>query len=321
MAGIINEAFAEIDRAYLRVAPHFLRRAFRDQVAAIEHEDTVGVLEYDVHVMFGEENADRFLLGDLRGEPHQLDALARRHAGGGLIHQKQFWLVGERDREFQPLEIAVSEFAARTFGITAHPYQFQQATGLRRCEPRRGGPQIEQLPAIRHQRDLNVLAHGHGRECCGDLEGAANAEPPDRAWLLAGGVLAEQADPAAVGNILAVEHIEACAFSGAVGTDQRQDFAGLERERHIAHRMDAAIGFAQALDCQQCWRDAHSAVSIPGASAGLDDSAASLRRRFRIVSSIPTMPLGNATTIRTMTPPSTSLDRSVWLTSQIESAL
>ena len=45
------------------------------------------------------------------------------------------------------------------------------------------------------------------------------------------------------------------------------------------------------------------------------------RRRCWIVSHIPTMPLGKATTIRTMTPPSTSLDRSVLLTSQILSAL
>ena len=121
------------------------------------------------------------------------------------------------------------------------------------------------------------------------------------------------------GIVLAVEHVEAGALAGAVGADQRQDFAGLQRERHAAHRMDAAIGFAQAFDRQQCGRDAHSAVSIPEASsAGFGDSG---RRRFLIVSSIPTMPLGNATTISTMKPPSTSLDRSVWLTSQMLSAL
>ena len=121
------------------------------------------------------------------------------------------------------------------------------------------------------------------------------------------------------GMVLAVEHVEAGALAGAVGTDQRQDFAGLQRERHAAHRMDAAIGFAQAFDRKQRGCDAHSAVSIREASeAGLGDGG---RRRFRIVSSIPTMPLGKATTIRTMTPPSTSLDRSVWLTSQMLSAL
>ena len=36
---------------------------------------------------------------------------------------------------------------------------------------------------------------------------------------------------------------------------------------------------------------------------------------------MPTMPFGNATTISTMTPPSTSFDRSVWLTSQIDERL
>jgi len=32
-------------------------------------------------------------------------------------------------------------------------------------------------------------------------------------------------------------------FAGAVGADQRQDFARAQFERHAAHGMDAAIGF------------------------------------------------------------------------------
>ena len=36
---------------------------------------------------------------------------------------------------------------------------------------------------------------------------------------------------------------------------------------------------------------------------------------------MPTIPLGNATTISTMKPPSTSFERSVWLTSQMLAAL
>ena len=107
-----------------------------------------------------------------------------------------------------------------------------------------------------------------------------DAEPPDRARLAAGGVLAAQMDPAAVGNDLAVEHVEAGALAGAVGADQRQDFTGLQREDDAAHRMDAAIGFGQAFDRQQRGRVAHSALSIPGASGfGSAD-----RRRWRSVS-------------------------------------
>src|ERR1700740_1303752 len=83
--------------------------------------------------------------------------------------------------------------------------------------------------------------------------------------------------------------------------------------------MDAAIGFGQAFDRQQCGCGAHSAVAILDAREV--DFGSPDRRRWRIVSSTPTMPFGKATTIRTMKPPSTSFDRSVWLTSQILSAL
>src|SRR6202022_3392741 len=104
-----------------------------------------------------------------------------------------------------------------------------------------------------------------------------------------------------------------------VGADQRQDFARSQFERHAANGMYAAIGFGEALDRQQWGDHTHSAVSIGAASSA--DLADDDRRRLRIVSSMPTMPLGKATTISTMNAPSTSLERSVWLTSQILSAL
>ena len=106
---------------------------------------------------------------------------------------------------------------------------------------------------MRHQRDLHVLAHGHGRERRGDLEGAADAEPPDLARRMAGRVLAEQHDAAAVRALLAVEHVEARALARAVRADQRQDFAGPQRKGDPAHGMDAAIGFASALPPTVMW--------------------------------------------------------------------
>ena len=71
------------------------------------------------------------LAGYSRGQPHQFDAFARRHAGGRLIHQKQPRLIGKRDGKLQPLEIAIGEFAAGALRITAHANQFEQAAGLR----------------------------------------------------------------------------------------------------------------------------------------------------------------------------------------------
>ena len=46
VARIVHEALAEIDCADLRVATDLFGRAFRDQAAAIEHQDAVGVFEH-----------------------------------------------------------------------------------------------------------------------------------------------------------------------------------------------------------------------------------------------------------------------------------
>ena len=105
------------------------------------------MLEHHVHVVLGEEHADRLFARDPRRQPHQFDALARRHAGGRLVHQQQLGLVGERDRKFEPLEVAIGEFAARTFGIAAHADELEQPAGLVARELRRRAPEIEQLPA------------------------------------------------------------------------------------------------------------------------------------------------------------------------------
>ena len=83
------------------------------------------MLEHDVHVVLGEEHADRLLARDPRGEPHQFDALARRHTGGRLIHQQKLWLIGKRNRKLEPFEIAIGELTAWPIRIAAHPDQFQ----------------------------------------------------------------------------------------------------------------------------------------------------------------------------------------------------
>ena len=106
------------------------------------------MLEHHVHVVLGKQHADRLLAGNARGQPHQLDALARRHPGGRLVHQQQFRLVGERDRELQPLEIAIGEFAAGPLGICTHADEIEQPAGLLARVSRGRTPEIEQLPAV-----------------------------------------------------------------------------------------------------------------------------------------------------------------------------
>ena len=94
MAGVINQALAEIEGANLRITPDLLGRAFRHQAAAIEHEDAIGVLftEHDMDVVF--EHADRILVlnrgtliaegspEEVRGNP-QVRAI---YLGEGLVY-------------------------------------------------------------------------------------------------------------------------------------------------------------------------------------------------------------------------------------------
>ena len=92
------------------VCPH-AAGALRDQLAAIEHQDAIGVAEDDVHVVFGEQHADAALARMPRVSAMRAASL-RRHAGGRLVHQQQPRVVGQREGELQPLEIAIGELAA-----------------------------------------------------------------------------------------------------------------------------------------------------------------------------------------------------------------
>ena len=123
-------------------------------------------------------------------ERNELVALARRHAGGRLIHQQQPRLVGERNGQFDALDVAIGEFAAGTIGGVAHAdlrKKFKRAIAVQIA---RRTPEIVGLARVRDQRHLHIFGDRHRAECSGDLEGAADAEPPDLAWLAPGNVAA-----------------------------------------------------------------------------------------------------------------------------------
>ena len=56
---------------------------------ARQHDHAVGVGEHHVHAVLGEQHRHAALDHQLLGQRHQLVALLRRHAGGGLVHQQQ----------------------------------------------------------------------------------------------------------------------------------------------------------------------------------------------------------------------------------------
>src|SRR5262245_13422874 len=78
-------AGAEIDLLHLRVVADRLGIAVGDQHAARQHDDAVGIGEHHVHRVLGEQHRDPALDHQPLHQRDQLVALARRHAGGGLV--------------------------------------------------------------------------------------------------------------------------------------------------------------------------------------------------------------------------------------------
>ena len=68
--------------------------------------------------------------GDVRGQVHQRRPLARGHAGGGLVHEKELGLAGQRDGELHPLHVAIGERRAGHVRRLRHADLGEQLHGL-----------------------------------------------------------------------------------------------------------------------------------------------------------------------------------------------
>ena len=100
----------------------------------------------------------------------------------------------------------------------------------------------------RHQE---VLQHRHVSEQLAVLERARQPEPRHRVRPGAGDVAALEQDAAAARPVDAADAVEDAGLARAVGTDQRQQLAGADRERHIRQHAQAAEGQRQPLDAER----------------------------------------------------------------------
>ena len=93
--------------------------------------------------MLGEQHRDAALDHQPLDQRDQVVALARRHAGGRLVHQQEARIVGERDRELDPLDVAVGELLAGAVGGVRHAdliEQLERALAMAAVRtPRRSG--------------------------------------------------------------------------------------------------------------------------------------------------------------------------------------
>src|SRR5262245_28898032 len=285
-------AGAEIDLLHLRIVADRLGVAVGEQHAARENDDAVGIGEHHVHRMLGEQHRDPALDHQPLYQRDQLVAFARRHAGGGLVHQEEARIVGERDRELDPLHVAVGELLAGALGSVRHADLIEQLDGARAMAARERSAEAEDLAVVARERHLHVLGYRHRAERRRHLEGAADAEAPDVARVQADDAAAGQGDVATIGRELPVDHVEAGRLARAVGSDQRQELAVAQVEADVLDGMHAAECLGQVVH-------------------GEDAHARFLRAESRLPSA-PTMPPGNTSTSSRITRPSKPRQNAVW---------
>src|SRR6218665_1841736 len=191
--------------------------------------------------------------------------------------------------ELAALHVAVGQHAARPVGLRLHADLVEQRQRLVALVVGRAAPHREQLVVVREQRHLHVLDHGERGKSFGDLEGAAHALAPDLARLAAHELVAVERDRALVGLELAVDHVEGGRLAGAVGADEREQFAGRQLEADAVHGLHAAEGFAEVGD----FEEAHAFTSLSLASAS---SCFGARQRSTSCLIDPAMPCGNSST-------------------------
>jgi hypothetical protein len=160
----------------------------------------------------------------------------RVESGGRFVEEQQFRIVDQRAGQRQPAFHAAGKRLDAGVGAAGQTGKFEQRRDA--FQQRRIG--YVEITAEHPQ----VFADGEiGIEVV-ELRHHANAFAGFSS--LARHVMAEHADAAAVGAGQAETQSQGRGLARAIGTEQAETFAGLQREVNAAHDFLAAVGLAQS---------------------------------------------------------------------------
>ena len=176
------------------------------------------------HVVVDDQKPELLRLRQGREQLEQARRLGLVHARRRLVEQKEGRRRGERAGDLDAPLVAVAEAAGERLGARTKAELGEQAVGDR---ARRRPAQ-----AAGDRAGLDVLAHGQVPEQPHDLERPGDAPRRDLARRQPGDVLAAAQHPPLGRLQLAGQDVHERGLARAVGSDQAEDLAGLEAERH-----------------------------------------------------------------------------------------
>ncbi len=128
--GITGFLYAEISGDDLGMGLDFVRRAFGDLLAEIEHRDAMRDARDQRHVMLDQQHGCALRV-DLLNDGGEFFGLLGIETGGGLIEQQQLRLGGQRAGEFEQTLLAI-EATVRRRDRRAHRVPTKSSSSIAR---------------------------------------------------------------------------------------------------------------------------------------------------------------------------------------------
>src|SRR5688572_14172832 len=245
-----SRSIAKVGLHHGGLRAHFLRRAFGDARAEVEHHHAAGERQQEAHVVLDQQHRDA-ALRDAADDAGQAVELGRREPRRRLVEQDDARLAGKRARDLEQAALAERQRADvgvaqpgeadefdQLFGAPALPLLFQfSSTNDQPCE-------TTAKPGVRPHH--HVLQHRHAAERPVVLEGAHDAQARDAVRRQAEDRLAGKADLALVGVVGAGDDVEGGGLAGAVRADHAEDLALAQVEVETGHGGQPAEALGQA---------------------------------------------------------------------------
>ncbi len=227
---VVGEAVA--DGGTAATAEELVRGAFHDNFALDHDGDAVGEVLGFVHVVGGEKDGLTEIL-EVPDHAPSVPTGGGIEAGGGFVEEQEIRVAGEADSDVEATLLTAREFLDAGLAVGA------EAGGLEHVfEVHRVG--------VVATIEVDGLFHVEVGLDAGGLEDDADALA--EGGLLAGRVVAEDADFAGGPGEIAFEDFDGCGLAGAVGAEEGEDLACGDLEVDAANGVNVAEGLTEAAD-------------------------------------------------------------------------
>src|SRR5437899_2054569 len=214
----------------LRVVAQHVPRSFGADAPPRQHVPPPAQAERLARILLDEQDAEPARIDLAHAIEHE--ALERGGQGGrGLVEEQQARLHHQRHRDREHLALAARQSARPR----APPSRED------REELDDGPHSLVERTACRPRADRQVLPHAERREHVGLLGHVAEAALDDTPRTGFGDVGAAQHDPAPARPHEARQRLQQGRFSGAVGSDDGDQLAGLDAQRETAEDLVVAV--------------------------------------------------------------------------------